>query len=160
MAVVTKYAASANDPSASALPPAVLAEARDRTIHVPAVAITSGDSIGSKYVLGRIGSGDVPRAGSASLKHGAVTSVNSADIGLYKDGTVVNANLFAAALDISSAGTKDPFAAIVVGTVGKRIWELLGLANDPGKIYDIVLTINVAATATASVGGHINYSKK
>ncbi|WP_156464223.1 hypothetical protein [Afipia sp. Root123D2] len=160
MAVVTKYAGSAKDPVAANLIPAVLAEGRLRAINIPALAITTGDSIASLFYLGKIASNAVPLAGLSTLKHGAVTSVNDADIGIYRDGVAVDADLFADGIDISSAGAKDPFAAVAVANVGKQVWELLGLANDPGVEYDIVLTIKVAATATASIGGAILYSKK
>lgn len=160
MAVVTKYAGSAKDPSVAALVPPALAEGRMRAINVPAIAITNGDSINSAFYLGKISSAAVPFCGASTFKHGAVTSVNDADIGVYKDGAIVDIDLFADGLDISSAGAKDPFAAVAVANVGKTVWQLLGLANDPGVEYDVVLTLKVAATATASVGGSILYSKK
>lgn len=160
MAVVTKYAGSAKDPSVSALVPPVLAEGRLRSINVPATAITNGDSINSLFYLGKIPSSAVPLCGLSTLKHGGVTSVNDADIGIYKDGAVVDIDLFADGIDISAAGAKDPFAAVAVANVGKRVYELLGLTVDPGVEYDVVLTLKVAATATASIGGSILYSKK
>lgn len=160
MAVVTKYAGSAKDPTSANLIPAVLAEGRLRSINVPALAITNGDSISSLFYLGKIASNAVPLCGLSTLKHGGVTSVNDADIGIYKDGAVVDIDLFADGLDISAAGAKDPFAAVAVANVGKTVWQLLGLSVDPGVEYDVVLTIKVAATATASIGGTILYSKK
>lgn len=160
MAVVSKYAGSYKDPAVNNLPLAVLAEGRLRAINVPALAITNGDSIASKFYLGKISSSAVPLAGFSTFKHGAVTSVNDADIGLEKDGAAVDADIFADGLDISSAGAKDPFAAIAVANVGKMVWQLLGLSVDPGVEYDVVLTLKVAATATASVGGALLYSKK
>lgn len=160
MAVVSKYAASYKDPAVNSLPPAVLAEARLRAINVPALQISNGDSIASKFYLGKIPSAAVPIAGLSTLKHGGVTSVNSAHIGVEKDGVAVNASVFAAALDISAAGVKDPFAAISAANIGKQVWQLLGLANDPGVEYDVLLTINVAATASATIGGSILYGKK
>ncbi len=160
MALVIKYAGSAKDPASANLIPAVLGEGRLRSINIPAIAITNGDSIGSQFYLGKISSSAVPLAGLSTFKHGAVTSVNDADIGIYKDGLAIDADLFADGLDISAAGAKDPFASVAVANVGKAVWQLLGLSNDPGVEYDAVLTIKVAATATASVGGTILYSKK
>jgi len=160
MAVVTKYGRSYKDPTAINNPDAVLAEGRMRCIQSGAVSIANGDSIASIIYLGKIASNAVPLCGLSTLKHGAVTSVNDFDIGLYKDGAVVSVNLFADALDISSAGAKDPLANVAVANWGKRVWELLGLATDPGCEYDIVATLNVAATATASIALELIYSKK
>lgn len=161
MAVVTKYAKSIKDPASIALAEPANAEGRVRAISTGAVAIANGDSIGSKIYLGKIPSNAIPLAGLATLKHGAVTSVNDFDIGIEKqDGTVVDADLFADGIDISAAGSKDPFASIGVADVGKPVWQLAGLAVDPGVEYNIVGTLKVAATASASIGGVIFYAKK
>lgn len=161
MAVVTKYARSFKDPASISLPEPVHAEGRVRAICTGPVAVANGDSIGSKLYLGKIPSNAVPIPGMATLKHGAITSVNDLDIGIEKqDGTVADADLFADGIDVSSAGTKDPFAAIAVADIGKRVWELLGLTVDPGIEYNIVATLKVAATGAASIGGTIFYSKK
>lgn len=161
MGLVTKYAKSFKDPASISLAEPVFAEGRVRAISTGAVAIANGDSIGSKIYLGKIPSNAVPLPGFTTLKHGAVTSVNDFDIGIEKaDGTVVSADLFANGIDISAAGSKDPFAAIAVADVGKRVWELAGLAVDPGVEYNIVGKLNVAATGGASIGGVILYAKK
>lgn len=160
MAVVTKYARSIKDPSSIALAAAALAEGMVRCISTGAISIANGDSINSLIFLGKMPSNAVPIPGLSLLKHGAVTSVTSVHIGVYADDVLVSAAIFASALDISSAGTKDPFAAIAVADWGKRLWELLGLATDPGKEYQIVLTMNAAATATASIAAEILYAKK
>jgi hypothetical protein len=33
----------------------------------------------------------------------------------------------------------------------KRVWELLGLSSDPGKMYDIVLKLSGAADGSGNV---------
>ena len=160
MAVVTKYARSIKDPNLISLAEPVLAEARLRAIIAPPVTITNGDSINSLIYFGKMASNAVPIPGLALLKHGAVTSVNDFDIGLYSNGALVDIDIFADGLDISSAGTKDPFAAIPIADWGKRLWELLALTTDPGKEYDVVGTLKVAATATATVAAVMLYGKK
>lgn len=160
MAVVTLYAKSHKDPSLIGNPEAAFAEGRMRCISTGAVAITNGNSINSLIYLGKIPSNAVPVPGLSLLKHGAVTSVNDFDIGLYRDDVLVDIDIFADGLDISSAGAKDPFAAIAVADWGKRVWELLGLATDPGCEYQIVATLKAAATATASIAGQLFYAKK
>ncbi|NUU41379.1 hypothetical protein [Tardiphaga robiniae] len=160
MAVVTKYAAGFKDPSINSLPAAVLAEGRMRAINVPAVTVTNGDNANSKFYLGKMSSSAIPITGLSTLKHGAITGAADVDIGLYKDGVVVDIDIFADGLTLASAGTKDPYAAIPVADAGKQLWQLLGLANDPGVEYDVVLTTKADASATAAFSGHLLYSKK
>jgi len=160
MAVTTKYGKGYKNPSSVQLAEAVFAEGRMRCIQSGAIAIANGDSATSKIYFGKIPSNAVALAGLSTLKHGAATGVNDFDLGLEKDGATVSANCFADALDVSTAGAKDPCASIAVGDWGKRIWELLGLANDPGCEYDVVGTMNAAATAGASIALELIYSKK
>lgn len=160
MAVVTKYAGGAKDPTSVVLVSPGLAEGRMRSINVPAFNVTNGDNANSKFYLGKIASSAIPIAGLSTLKHGAITGVSDADIGVYKDGAVVDIDIFADGLTLAAAGTKDPFASIAVADAGKAVWQLLGLANDPGVEYDVVLTTKADASATAAVSGHLLYSKK
>ncbi len=160
MGVVTKYAKSYKDPSSIALPEPVFAEGMTRCISTGPFAVANGDSISSKHYLGKIPSNAVPVIGGSTLFHGANTSVNDYDIGVELNGTVIDADLFADGIDISSAGTKSVFASIAAADVGKRVWELLGLAVDPGVEYDIVGTMKVAATGNATNSAQINYAKK
>jgi len=160
MGVVTKYGRSYKDPAAIYNPEAVLAEGRVRMIQTGAIAVANGDSATSKFYLGKIPSNAVPLHGLSTLKHGAITGLSDADIGLEKDGTTVEVDIFADGLTLASAGAKDPFASIAVADVGKRIWELLGLPTDPGCEYDIVLTMNADASAAASFAAQILYAKK
>jgi hypothetical protein len=160
MGIVTKYAGSAKDPASANLIEAVLAEGRMRSINIPTTTSTDGDSATSLFYLGKMPSNAVPLAGLSTLKHGSITGVSDADIGLYKDGVVVDIDILADGLTLASAGAKDPCASIAVADVGKQLWQLLNLTKDPGVEYDVVLTTKADASATATFGGVILYSKK
>lgn len=159
-AVVTLYGPGYKDPASIQLVSPAFAEGRVRALILGPTTITNGNSINSKIYLGKMPSNAIPLFGMASLAHEAVAGVTSFDIGLERDGTVVNANVLAAALDISTAGTKDPFAGIAIADRGKRLWELLALASDPGCEYDVVAKLNAAATATKLINGYALYAKK
>lgn len=160
MGVLTLYGKGYKDPAANNPAEAVFAEGRVRAINSGAVSVASGASIASKVYFGKIASNAVPLCGLSTLKFGALTSVTDFDIGLEKDGATISANLFTDGLDIHAAGAADPLANVALANWGKRVWELLGLATDPGCEYDIVGTLNVAATATASVALLLLYAKR
>lgn len=121
-------------------------------------AVGSADSIASQYRIARVLSGD--RLATLSLWCTAITSA-AANIGLYETnangGAAVSAALFAAAQTLASAlsGVNMTFSATTLANAEKRIWELLGLATDPGKSYDLVLTLTAAATAAGTVMMHV-----
>lgn len=121
--------------------------------------VTNGDSIGSTYRFHRIRSND--RVASVRIWCGAITSA-AADFGLYdksdvNSGAVVDADFFASAQSIASAvsGLDITFEAGAAGglitNAEKRVWEALGLSADPGKEYDVTMTLTAAATATAAI---------
>lgn len=123
------------------------------------VAAANGDSIGSQYRLCRVRSGD--RMSGVKVFNDAVTS-GAANVGLYdtlaNGGAVVSVSLFAAALSIATAnktGTDVLYSSIALASMEKRVWELLGLSADPGKEYDLVLTLTAATTAAGTVGAHV-----
>lgn len=159
MAVVTKYGRSYKDPTATLLIDPVFSEGRPRQVNSGAVAVANGDSATSKHYLGKIASNAVPSP-LGILYHDALTGVTSYDIGLELNGAAVNVNCFAAALNLTVAGSKAMLAAVATANLGKRVWELLGLASDPGVEYDIIGTMNQAATAAGSLAGFFIYSRK
>lgn len=123
------------------------------------VAVANGDSIGSVLRFARVHSSW--RVTDVLLGCTAVTSA-AGDIGLYDiaaaGGAVVDADFFASAVSIATAITTytqqvmesaaDP---ALVANVEKSLWELLGLSADPGKFYDVAMTLTAAATAAGYV---------
>lgn len=125
------------------------------------VAVANGDSIGSVYRFVRVRSSC--RMDSLSLVCDAVTSA-AGDIGLYRKaadgGAVVDADFFTAAQTIATASQGIQVAhgnAMKAGNLSLRLWEALGLTQDPGIDYDIALTLTAAATAAGNVGLKATY---
>lgn len=125
------------------------------------VAVTNGDSVGSVYRFGKIRSSDfTDRVRLISADIGTTTA---GDLGLYdlltapNGGAVVDADYFASAVSLSG-GAIDLDVTFEAGAAGgiytngnKRVWESLGLTSDPGKEYDVALTLTGAADAAGTV---------
>jgi hypothetical protein len=125
------------------------------------VAVANGDSIGSVYRMVRVRSGT--RIESLTLISDAVTGA-AADVGLYqtaaRGGAVVDADFFTAAQTIATASQGLQVAhgnLLKAGTASLRLWEALGLAQDPGLEYDVALTLTAAATAAGNVAAKCQY---
>ena len=128
--------------------------------------LSNGDSIGSTYRIGKIRSDDfIDRIRMVSADVG---TTGAGDLGLYdlltnsNGGTVVDADFFASAVDFS-AGAIDSDVTWEAAAAGglytnaeKRVWEILGLSSDPGKEYDVAITLTTAANAAGSVLVRIN----
>ncbi|OWT68085.1 MULTISPECIES: hypothetical protein [unclassified Achromobacter] len=128
---------------------------------IGSVAIANGDSIGSVYRMVRVRSGT--RIESLSLICDAVTSA-AADVGLYqtaaRGGAVVDADFFTAAQTIATASQGLQVAhgnILKAGTASLRLYEALGLTNDPGIEYDVAITLTAAATAAGNVAAKCLY---
>ena len=160
MAVVTKYGRGYKDPNAISLAEPAHAEGQVRVVTTGPIAIANGDSAGSRHYLAKIPSSAIIMPQS-TLYHEGVTGCNDYDIGVEKDGAIIDADVLADGLDISAAGTKSVVATSgATGSIGKRLWELLGLAVDPAVEYDIVGTMKAAATAAKMIEAVIYYAKK
>ncbi|CAM5767171.1 hypothetical protein [Bosea minatitlanensis] len=159
MAVVKKYARSYKDPATVALPPAAFVEGRVRCITTGPVAIASGDSATSRLYLGKVPSSAIILPMS-TLYHGALTGVSDFDIGVEKDGTTVSIDALADGLNLTSAGNKSVVAKLATGSIGKRLFEVLGLATDPGCEYDLVGTLKADASADGVLEAFVLYAKK
>jgi hypothetical protein len=125
------------------------------------VAVANGDSIGSVYRMVRVRSSC--RLNSLSLVTDAITSA-AADIGLYRKaadgGAVVDADFFTPAQTIATASQGIQVAhgnILKAGNLTLRLWEALGLTQDPGIEYDVALTLTAAATAGGNVGLKADY---
>jgi hypothetical protein len=128
----------------------------------------SGDSIASTYRLGRVKSGD--RISRVLLSCDAITTC-AGDVGLYdiaavNSGAVVDADFFASAQSLATAvqnldvthealGTGNQFGEIA--NVEKPLWQALGLAADPMKYYDIVVTLTAAAGSAGTISLKTQY---
>lgn len=112
------------------------------------VVKASADSNNSVYRFVRLPSN--ARLIGRTLENDAITGMTDVNIGVYDvdDGAAVDDNLLEDALTLASAGAAfAPFGQIAPENKGKRLWELLGLTEDPQIQYDI------AATAIAAGAG-------
>ena len=93
--------------------------------------------------------------GSSDADWGATTSFN---MGLYlpggnHDGAVVDEDLYASAVDWSGAIARVDYlteAALADVDRGKRVWEHLGLTEDPVLEYEFAFTFASNPSATAA----------
>ncbi|MDG9783874.1 hypothetical protein [Metapseudomonas otitidis] len=129
----------------------------------------NGDSIGSTYRLARVNSGD--RISRVLLSSDAITS-GAGDIGIYdiasvNAGAVVDADFFGSAVSIASAQVNtdvtheadaaDAGAGFGLADVEKPLWQALGLTSDPGKWYDVAVTLTAAAGAAGTISLKVQY---
>jgi hypothetical protein len=116
---------------------------------------TTGKTVGSTYRMFQIPSNAI--ISSLKLWCDALSTSVILDIGVYRTtgdgGAVVSANLFANDVDCSSAvaGTEQRYNALNIDTVGKQLWDLLGLSADPSVAYDIVITTGATMTAGGTI---------
>lgn len=124
---------------------------------------TSTASIASIARLARVPSN--ARISQILLSCDAITSA-AADIGIYdvptvNSGAAVDVDFFASAQSLASAlvnsdvtheaDAADAGAGFGQADVEKPLWQALGLTADPGKLYDVAITLTAAATAAGTV---------
>jgi len=129
----------------------------------------AADSIGSVYRLMRINS--VDRVSRLLLSCDAITTAVG-DIGIYdisavNAGAVVDVDFFASAQALTSAlvnqdvtheaDAADAGTGFGLADVEKPLWQALGLAADPGKQYDVAITLTAAATGAGTVVLRLQY---
>lgn len=130
---------------------------------VGAVETLAADDANSVYRLCRVPSN--ARITSILLGTDAITGATASDVGVYQTaangGAVVDADFFATDVNISAAATA--FTEVLleatatdIDKVEKRLWELLGLSADPGRDYDIAVTVN-DVTAAGTIAMKVKY---
>lgn len=121
------------------------------------VEAANGDSIASTYRLIRVPSNFVIT--SLRLAWDALGGSAAGDIGVYQvaayGGAVVDADEFASAVALSSAGAwtdeLEEAAAADIAKIGQAIWERIGESADTGRAYDIAVTLTAASGAAATI---------
>jgi hypothetical protein len=170
MAVVnTKATAVTNGDAATQTPNAQKIDGGRLRERVGTCELANGDSIASTIRLARVKSGD--RISRVLLSCDAITS-GAGDVGIYdvasvNSGTAIDVDFFASAQSIASAlvnqditheaDAADAGAGFGLADVEKPLWQALGLASDPGKLYDVVLTLTAATTAAGTVSLKVQY---
>lgn len=98
------------------------------------------------------------RVSSVLFASGAQTA-GKFDLGLYQTnangGAVVDADLFASAIDCASAVKQtemiDESGEFTIAEMFKPLWQVLGLTSDPKRMYDVAATV-VTTDVTTGTG--------
>lgn len=158
MAIVTKYTAGFPNPNALS---AYSSNAHEARANIKAsqfsVAIANGDSATSVLKLARVPSNAIILPDS-TLFTGGVAGVTSLSVGLDNGRGTVSAAALVSAQSIAGAGSLSLMQAVAVANYGKRAWQLLGLASDPGAELDVIATLNTAATADGLIAGWLRFT--
>jgi hypothetical protein len=130
---------------------------RAEHVFVGTAEAANGDSIASVYRLIRVPSNFVLTG--LRLAWDALGGSAAGDVGVYQtaanDGTAVDADEFASAVALSSAGgwtdILEEAAATDIAKIGQPLWERLGLTADSGRGYDLAVTLTAASGAAGTV---------
>lgn len=128
------------------------------------VTITSGDSSTSVHRVLRLWSGW--RVSELLIDSPDIGTTTAADVGLYKaaqhGGAVVDVDFFASGLSLNGGALAKvditrQNAVITPANADQRLWEQLGLTEDPKLWYDVALTQTGDADAGGEVGLRCRY---
>jgi len=129
---------------------------------VGTVEVAAADSDLSVYRFSRIPSS--ARIKDIQILNDAITAGTDYNLGLYdtlkNGGAVVDDNLFGDAITMAVARVIPLHAlyeALDIVNNEKRIWELLGLATDPFKSYDLALTAITVGTAAGTISISVQF---
>ena len=111
------------------------------------IAMTTAMVIGDTIELGMIPSSAILLP-TSTIAHAALGASVTLDVG-FDDGGSGFAEKLGNDLDVALAGTKAGLAAVAVGNIGKRAWELAGFAYDPRRELKLVMTVRGAQVVTA-----------
>lgn len=153
MAVVTKYGQGYQSPQSRLLPEAIYRGNPVRSI-LASIAVANGDSIASVFLLAKLPSHAILVPGGL-ITHTAITGLTDLDLGFGED-----PDCLADGLTLAVAGTKSPLAAVATADLLKPVWQLAGLARDPGREFTLQATMNAAATAAGTVHFYVPYVGK
>ena len=155
MAVVTKYAPGYPDPGNNYQSTSMEAGQPVKSALFE-VAVANGDSIASSHYFARLPSNAIILPAS-SLYCSAITGVTSYSVGVTNRKGVSVANALINAQTLEAAATVSLVANVGAANLRKRLWQLLGLANDPGGLLHVYGSMNAAATAAGVITGVILY---
>lgn len=129
------------------------------------VAVTSGDSTGSKYIACSIPSNAVVIGVRVSSPD--IGTTTAADVGLYQTtangGAVVDADFFGSGVSLKDGAlTKSEVSlesgVYTIANSEKALWNALGLSADSNRSYDLALTLTGDADASGSVLVEVDYA--
>lgn len=129
------------------------------------VEVAADDNDNSVYRMTRVPSNACIK--ELNVLNDAITGGSNYDLGVYETaengGAAVDADRFASGIDMSTARTL-PLNAIYeagldIADGDKRLWEILGLSEDPHKHYDLCFTANTVGTAAGSLALEMVWSE-
>lgn len=128
---------------------------------VATVEVAAADDDGSVYRMLRVPSGC--RIHKLEILSDAIAGGTAFDVGVYADhdGDVVDADLFAANVDLSAGNTQPidvTFHTLDISKIEQRLWELLGLEKDPFVNYVICLTGDTVGSGAGTVSMRVEYA--
>jgi hypothetical protein len=131
------------------------------------VAIASGDSVGSTYRMLRVHSSWSLK--SIRLFFDDIGTTGAADVGLYQTaangGAVVDADAYASAVVMNAGANTGGLELLFesgikdINEVNEEVWEDAGLSADPGRWYDLVLTLTGAADGAGDVTMIVTFTR-
>ena len=144
----------------------------DKKISKALLSVAAADSDTSVYRVARVPSNAVIH--SIRVLNDAITGGTSYDLGVYdiagtNSGAVVDADLFASAVDLSSANTAwlelryEAATTAIIDYAEKTLWFILDvgaatLSSDPNKQYDICFTANTVGTGAGDILCEVEWS--
>lgn len=129
---------------------------------VGVVSVAAADDDSSVYRVARLPSN--ARVTSVKIQNTAITGGTAYVVGLYdiygvnSAAIIGSGNQLVTTKDLSSANAS-PTESLTVSAANaeKRLWELLSLSSDPGKMYDVCLTGNTVGSGAGTIAVRIQY---
>lgn len=160
MAVVAKYGTGARDPASLQAIDGIKAAAEIRSIN-SVITISVGDNTNSTHVIGELPA-DAILDPDGKYYYGA-TGLTDLDIGFAypNGGAVIDADNLVDGDDVSTAGSQSLFGhgTLTLANSQKRVWELAGLASNPGGNLAIIATQKAGTAAAATIAFFLKYFK-
>ncbi|MDE2579965.1 MAG: hypothetical protein KGL46_14270, partial [Hyphomicrobiales bacterium] len=159
MGVVTRYTSGYPDPTkVSAFSRNAHEAVANLKVSYFSIAAQNGDSIGSVFKIARLPSNAMIFPGLSSLFAAANAGLTSVSIGVNNNIGTKQVGALQNALNIAAGGTFALAGAVAQANYGQRLWQLLGLASDPGMELDLEITLNAASTAASLINGQLVWS--
>ncbi|MDB5433551.1 MAG: hypothetical protein JWP35_4667 [Caulobacter sp.] len=129
---------------------------------VGTIVKATGDGDGSVLRFARVRSSD--RVTGLSILNAALAGATGAIVGFYETvdngGAMVGTgNQLTVSQSIAAATTTKTgiLSGLAAADGEKRVWEVLGLAADPGKDYDIAMTLVTAGAVAGAITLFVTY---
>lgn len=131
---------------------------------VGTVEVAAGDDDGSIFRMVRVRSNW--RLSEILVANDALTDGTDYDVGLYRTaadgGAVVSKDLFADGVTMASAlayrDLTNNDQAADIAEVEKRVYERLGLTEDPQLEYDVCITANTVGSAAGTLSMKVRFA--